>query len=181
MPENFEPLKIGKGRILREGNRVAILSLGTRLEACLTAADMLALEGISATVADARFAKPFDEALLRELAEGHQALAVVEEGVQGGFGSLVITWLANNGLLEKNKGAFFNHAGFFYRTSDNGTQVRTGGIKRAFDCERRCGNGRITDEKTGGFSFGGTRAGGKRRQSAGFDYGRRCFGRNPAD
>ena len=57
-------------------------------------------------MADARFAKPFDEALLRELVEGHQALAVVEEGVQGGFGSLIMTWLANNGLLEKTKVRF---------------------------------------------------------------------------
>ncbi|MBR1776986.1 MAG: 1-deoxy-D-xylulose-5-phosphate synthase [Alphaproteobacteria bacterium] len=103
MPEETEPLKIGKGRIVREGNRAAILSLGTRLEACLAAADLLALEGISATVADARFAKPLDGELLRELAEGHQGLVVVEEGVQGGFGSMVMMWLANNGLLEKTK------------------------------------------------------------------------------
>lgn len=101
-----EPLPLGKGRIMREGNRVAILSLGARLKACMDAADLLALEGVSATVADARFAKPFDEVLLRELAEGHQALAVVEEGVQGGFGALVLTWLANNGLIEKAKVRF---------------------------------------------------------------------------
>ena len=103
MPEEKEPLKIGKGRILREGNRVAILSLGTRLEACLAAADILALEGISATVADARFAKPLDGDLLRELVEGHQSLIVVEEGVQGGFGAAAVMWLANHGLLEKTK------------------------------------------------------------------------------
>ena len=103
MPEETEPLEIGRGRIVREGNRVAILSLGTRLEACLAAADMLALNGVSATVADARFAKPLDIDLLRELAEGHQALVVVEEGVRGGFGSMVVTELANRGLLEKTK------------------------------------------------------------------------------
>jgi len=103
MPEEKEPLKIGKGRILREGNRVAILSLGTRLEACLAAADILALEGISATVADARFAKPLDGDLLRELVEGHQSLIVVEEGVQGGFGAAAVMWLTNHGLLEKTK------------------------------------------------------------------------------
>ena len=103
MPEETKPLKIGKGRIVREGNRAAILSLGTRLEACLAAADILALEGISATVADARFAKPLDGELLRELAEGHQGLVVVEEGVEGGFGSMVMMWLANHGLLEKTK------------------------------------------------------------------------------
>lgn len=103
MPEETKPLTIGKGHIVREGNRVAILSLGTRLEACLAAADILALEGVSATVADARFAKPLDTELLRELVEGHQGLVVVEEGVEGGFGSLVMIWLANHGLLEKTK------------------------------------------------------------------------------
>jgi len=103
MPDETKPVKVGKGRIVREGNRAAILSLGTRLEACLAAADILALEGISATVADARFAKPLDTQLLRELVEGHQGLVVVEEGVTGGFGSMVIMWLANNGLLEKTK------------------------------------------------------------------------------
>ncbi len=103
LPEKIEPLEIGKGRIVRQGNKVALLSLGTRLEACLLAAEKLSLEGVSATVADARFAKPFDEALLKELAEGHQALVVVEEGVQGGFGSLVLTYLAHNNLLEKTR------------------------------------------------------------------------------
>lgn len=103
MPEETKPLKIGKGRIVREGNRVAILSLGTRLDACLAAADILALEGVSATVADARFAKPLDTELLRELIEGHQGLVVVEEGVEGGFGSMVMMYLANQGLLEKTR------------------------------------------------------------------------------
>ncbi|MBO4644737.1 MAG: 1-deoxy-D-xylulose-5-phosphate synthase, partial [Alphaproteobacteria bacterium] len=103
LPEEIKPLKIGKGRIVREGNRVAILSIGTRLEACMAAADLLALEGVSATVADARFAKPLDCELLRELVEGHQGLVIVEEGVQGGFGSAVMMWLANRGLLEKTK------------------------------------------------------------------------------
>jgi 1-deoxy-D-xylulose-5-phosphate synthase len=103
MPEETKPLKIGKGRIVREGSRVAILSLGTRLDACLAAADILALEGVSATVADARFAKPLDTELLRELIEGHQGLVVVEEGVEGGFGSMVMMYLANQGLLEKTR------------------------------------------------------------------------------
>ena len=103
MPEETKPLEIGRGRIVREGNRAAILGLGTRLEACLAAADLLALDGVSATVADARFAKPLDIDLLRELAEGHQALVVVEEGVKGGFGAMVVTELANRGLLEKTK------------------------------------------------------------------------------
>lgn len=128
MPEIFEPLKIGRGRILREGNRAAILSLGTRLEACLAAADMLALEGISATVADARFAKPFDKDLLRELVEGHQALAVVEEGVQGGFGSSVMTWLANNGLLEKTKVRFLTMPDSFIEQATMERQYELAGL-----------------------------------------------------
>ena len=123
-----QPLKIGKGRIMREGNRVAILSLGTRLEACLDAADMLALEGVSATVADARFAKPFDEKLLRELAEGHQGLAVVEEGVEGGFGSLVMTWLANNGLLEKTKVRFLTIPDRFIEQASMDRQYEQAGL-----------------------------------------------------
>ena len=123
-----QPLKIGKGRIMREGNRVAILSLGTRLEACLAAADMLALEGVSATVADARFAKPFDEKLLRELAEGHQGLAVVEEGIEGGFGSLVMTWLANNGLLEKTKVRFLTIPDRFIEQASMDRQYEQAGL-----------------------------------------------------
>lgn len=103
MPEETKPLEIGKGRIVREGNKAAILSLGTRLETCLAAADILALEGVSATVADARFAKPVDTDLLRELIAGHQGIVIVEEGVEGGFGSMVVMWLANRGLLEKTK------------------------------------------------------------------------------
>lgn len=103
LPDVVEPLEIGKGRIVREGNRVALLSIGTRLKACLDAADILSLNGVSATVADARFAKPFDENLLLELIEGHQSISVVEEGVEGGFGALILTWLANHGLLEKKK------------------------------------------------------------------------------
>ncbi|MGN0904177.1 MAG: 1-deoxy-D-xylulose-5-phosphate synthase [Alphaproteobacteria bacterium] len=128
LAETFEPLEIGKGRIIREGNRVAILSLGTRLKACLDAADILALEGISSTVADARFAKPFDEALLRELAEGHQALAVVEEGVQGGFGSLVLTWLANAGLLEKTKVRFITAPDVFVDHASMERQYEEAGL-----------------------------------------------------
>lgn len=128
VPENPEPLEIGRGRIVREGNRVAILSLGTRLQTCLDAADMLALEGISATVADARFAKPFDEILLRELAEGHQALAVVEEGVQGGFGASVMTWMANRGLLEKTKVRFLTIPDTFIENASMEKQYRMAGL-----------------------------------------------------
>lgn len=106
VPADLTPFEIGKGRIVREGNKVALLSLGTMLKHCLEAADLLAIQGISATVADARFAKPFDTELLKELVLGHQALVVVEEGAQGGFGTQVMIWLANQGLLEKTKVRF---------------------------------------------------------------------------
>lgn len=128
MPDCYEPLEIGRGRIVREGNRAAILSLGTRLDACLNAADILALEGVSATVADARFAKPFDTELLRELVEGHQALAVVEEGVQGGFGASVMTWLANNGLLEKTKVRFLTMPDAFIEQAGMERQYELAGL-----------------------------------------------------
>ena len=101
MPEIGVPLPIGKGRIVREGTSVAILSLGTRLQECLRAADILAAQGYSTTVADARFAKPLDEDLIRRLSLEHELLITVEEGSIGGFGSHVLQFLANSGLLEK--------------------------------------------------------------------------------
>ena len=128
MPEETEPLEIGKGRIVREGNRVAVLSLGTRLEACLAAADLAALEGVSATVADARFAKPLDIDLLRELAEGHQGLVIVEEGVRGGFGSMVVTELANRGLLEKTKVRLLTMPDSFIEQASVERQYRMAGL-----------------------------------------------------
>jgi 1-deoxy-D-xylulose-5-phosphate synthase len=101
LPEIATPLAIGKGRIVREeaGAKVALLSLGARLAECLKAADMLAEKGIKTTVADARFAKPIDEELIRKLLAGHELLVTVEEGTIGGFGSHVLTFAANNGLL----------------------------------------------------------------------------------
>lgn len=101
MPEQGIALEIGKGRIMREGSQVAILSLGTRLEESLKAADILAAQGYSTTVADARFAKPLDEAMIRQLAVNHELLITIEEGSVGGFGSHVLQFLANNGLLER--------------------------------------------------------------------------------
>ncbi len=95
-----ESLVIGRGRIVREGTDVAILSYGARLPAALAAASELAHAGISATVADARFAKPLDTALLRDLARNHRALLTVEEGSAGGFSSLVLHALASSGLLD---------------------------------------------------------------------------------
>jgi 1-deoxy-D-xylulose-5-phosphate synthase len=85
---------------VREGTRVALLSLGTRLAECLSAADQLAQRGLSTTVADARFAKPLDEALVLRLAREHEILVTVEEGSVGGFGSFVLHLLARKGLLD---------------------------------------------------------------------------------
>ena len=98
-PERGTPIPIGRGRIIREGSRVALLSLGTRLGECLTAAEMLEAEGISTTVADARFAKPLDLDLLAMLAAEHECLVTVEEGAVGGFGSHVLQALAVGGQL----------------------------------------------------------------------------------
>ncbi len=83
MPERGKVLEIGKGRVMREGSTVAILSFGARLQEALTAAEELAAMGLSATVADARFAKPLDENLVRRLAENHEVLITVEEGSSG--------------------------------------------------------------------------------------------------
>ncbi|MBC7103614.1 MAG: 1-deoxy-D-xylulose-5-phosphate synthase [Parvibaculum sp.] len=101
MPVIGTPLEIGKGRILREGTKVAILSLGTRLAEALKAADHLNALGLSTTVADARFAKPLDEDLVARLAFGHEVLITVEEGSVGGFGSHVLDFLARSGLLDR--------------------------------------------------------------------------------
>jgi len=101
LPAEGRPLEIGKGRIVREGSAVALLSLGTRLGECLRAADQLAALGLSATVADARFAKPLDTGLIRRLVQNHEVLITVEEGTVGGFGSFVLQHLAGEDLLER--------------------------------------------------------------------------------
>jgi 1-deoxy-D-xylulose-5-phosphate synthase len=100
IPDVGVPLPIGKGRIVREGTRIALVSLGTRLADCVAAAEGLAQRGLSTTVADARFAKPLDEALILKLARGHEVLVTVEEGSVGGFGSHVLHLLAQNGALD---------------------------------------------------------------------------------
>jgi 1-deoxy-D-xylulose-5-phosphate synthase len=100
MPERGSVLEIGKGRVLREGTKVALLSFGTRLQDCLLAAEELSAAGLSTTVADARFAKPLDEDLVRRLAREHEVLITVEEGAIGGFAAQVLHLLANQGLLE---------------------------------------------------------------------------------
>jgi 1-deoxy-D-xylulose-5-phosphate synthase len=101
LPAVGEVLPIGKGRVLREGTRIALFSLGTRLGECLKAADELGARGYSTTVADARFAKPLDEVLLARLAREHEMLITVEEGALGGFGAFVLHALARNGLLDQ--------------------------------------------------------------------------------
>jgi 1-deoxy-D-xylulose-5-phosphate synthase len=101
MPEFGVPLEIGKGRVLREGSSVALLSFGTRLQECFKAADMLAAQGLSATVADARFAKPLDTELVLRLAKEHEVLITIEEGSIGGFGAQVMQTLAEHGALDR--------------------------------------------------------------------------------
>ena len=100
LPERGIPFEIGRGRIVKQGSRIALLSLGTRLAECLKAASVLDARGLSTTVADARFAKPLDEELLRSLAANHSVLITVEEGAIGGFGSHVLQSLAGSGLLD---------------------------------------------------------------------------------
>jgi len=101
MPKEGVPLEIGKGRVLREGHKVALFSFGARLGECLKAADELAALGLSTTVADARFAKPLDTDLLLRLAREHEVLITIEEGAVGGFGSHVLQTLADQGLLDR--------------------------------------------------------------------------------
>ena len=101
MPAVNEPLEIGKGRVVREGTAVALVSFGTRLSETLKAADLLAARGLSATVVDARFAKPLDVDLMLRLAREHEALVTIEEGAMGGFGAFVLQALAAHGALDR--------------------------------------------------------------------------------
>jgi len=126
LPEKGEVLEIGKGRIVREARRapnarggVAILSLGPRMHDSLRAADQLAAQGVPVTVADARFAKPIDKALVEDLARQHEVFITLEEGAIGGFSSLVVQHLAETGLLDKVK---FRPMGLPDRYIDHNTQ-----------------------------------------------------------
>ena len=101
MPEQGVPLEIGRGRILREGGKVALLSFGARLGECLKAAEDLDAYGLPATVADARFAKPLDTALIDRLAREHEVLITIEEGSVGGFAAHVLAYLEKSGALER--------------------------------------------------------------------------------
>jgi 1-deoxy-D-xylulose-5-phosphate synthase len=113
------PLEIGRGRIVREGSGVALLSFGTRLQEALAAAESLALRGIHPTVADARFAKPLDRDLILRLASTHEALITLEEGAVGGFGSHVAQLLSDEGVFDRGlrfrsmvlPDTFIDHAG----------------------------------------------------------------------
>jgi 1-deoxy-D-xylulose-5-phosphate synthase len=100
LPAHPQRLEIGKGRVVREGKTVAILSLGTRLAEALKAADQLEAMGLSATVADMRFAKPLDEALIRRLLTTHEVAVTVEEAAVGGFGAHVLTLASDEGLID---------------------------------------------------------------------------------
>ncbi|MGE3251024.1 MAG: 1-deoxy-D-xylulose-5-phosphate synthase [Hyphomonadaceae bacterium] len=101
IPDDLAPLAIGKGRIVREGTTIALLSYGSRFADAMKAADRLGAMGLSTTLADARFAKPLDEDLIRRLAREHEVLITIEEGAQGGFGAFVLHFLAKEGALDR--------------------------------------------------------------------------------
>jgi 1-deoxy-D-xylulose-5-phosphate synthase len=101
MPAEGRPLEIGRGRVVREGEKVALLCYGARLGECLKAADELAGFGLSTTVADARFAKPLDTNLVLRLARDHEVMITIEEGAIGGFGAYVLQTLAERGVLDR--------------------------------------------------------------------------------
>jgi 1-deoxy-D-xylulose-5-phosphate synthase len=100
LPERGEVLEIGKGRIVQEGTDIALLSFGAHLGECRRAAALMAAQGVSVTIADARFAKPLDRALIRQLWRHHRAVITVEQGSMGGFGAMVLHDLARDGLLD---------------------------------------------------------------------------------
>ena len=100
-PSIRDLLEIGKGRVIQEGKKVAILNFGTRLEECKKASEILSKKGIDITIIDARFAKPLDEKLIMEVANNHEVLISIEEGSIGGFGSHVMQFLSDRGVFDK--------------------------------------------------------------------------------
>ena len=101
LPSIKETLEIGKGRVIKEGKKVAILSFGTRLDECKKASEKLLIKGIDCTIIDARFAKPLDEKLIMEIATNHEVLITIEEGSIGGFGSHVMQFLSDRGVFDR--------------------------------------------------------------------------------
>jgi len=101
LPAQGQPMTIGRGRVVREGTDVAVLSFGAHLSECLVAAEQLEAQGVSVTVADARFCKPLDEELIRQLIRHHGSLITVEQGARGGFGAHVLEWLASEGAFDR--------------------------------------------------------------------------------
>jgi 1-deoxy-D-xylulose-5-phosphate synthase len=101
MPARGQVLQIGRGRVVREGTTLALLSFGAHMPECLRAAEELEARGVSVTVADARFAKPLDTDLIDRLLREHAALVTVEQGSEGGFGAQVLHWLARTGRLDR--------------------------------------------------------------------------------
>ena len=125
------PLEIGKGRIVKEGNSIAILNFGARMQQCLLAGEKLAGYGLSATIADARFAKPLDHDLIRRLAREHEVLITIEEGAIGGFAAQVMQFLALDGALDKGlKIRPDDAARPFHRSGCAGQDVRSGRPRR---------------------------------------------------
>jgi 1-deoxy-D-xylulose-5-phosphate synthase len=132
MPARGTPLEIGKGRMVREGTKVAILSYGTRLGDALAAADELQARGLSTSVADARFAKPLDHDLIRRLAREHEVLVTVEEGAIGGFAAFVMQFMATDGLLDHGlKFRPITLPDFFIDHDKPPVQIQVGGVDRA--------------------------------------------------
>ena len=101
LPSIKEILEIGKGRVIKEGKKIALLNFGTRLEECKKAAEKLFKKGIDCTIIDARFAKPLDEKLIMEVASNHEVLITIEEGSIGGFGSHVMQFLSDRGVFDR--------------------------------------------------------------------------------
>ncbi len=139
LPARGEILALGRGRVLREGNAVAILSLGTRLADCLLAADELAARGLAATVADARFAKPLDTAMIDQLARHHPVLVTVEEGAAGGFGAAVLHHLAHAGLLDHVRVRPMTLPDRFLEHDTHPNQIRDAGLGTAHIVETAMG------------------------------------------
>jgi 1-deoxy-D-xylulose-5-phosphate synthase len=135
LPDVLAPLQIGRGRVLREGTSVALLSYGHCLANVEAAAAMLEELGISTTVADARFAKPLDERLLRTLAREHEILITVEEASMGGFGAFALQWLARAGLLDHGLKVRTLHLPDRFQNHDTPeAQVREAGLSAAHIC-----------------------------------------------